>query len=467
MELNKKQQEGLKIAVNRHQQGEKYTVIAGYAGTGKTTLVSFIIDALDVSKSKVAYVSFTGKAAEVLRKKGNPNAMTLHKLLYDSIPRAAGGFFRKPKPQLDYTIVVVDEISMVPKELVNLLFKHKVYVICLGDPFQLPPIDKNEDNHLLDNPHIFLDEIMRQEAESEIIQTTMKIRNNEPIDYFKGEQVQIIPKEELNTGMLLWADQILTATNAKRLSLNAQIRALLGKGPEPEDGDKVICLRNYWDDCSIDGDPLVNGTIGTLTNTFRTWRELPRGVKADISKFDIIMTDFVTDDTIYESTSFGVDFDDVNFDEPTLDETNFDDIMKETPKYQSVFAHSEEKEEEAESVPELKLSIDLEDEEEDFEMPNNIQVLKRLIAQLPTGVPKQTGAQIIRQTIEALGIPMKSVLQDAQKVRECLASSIKDCSFTIQEYKNNIKNLEKQSANYQKQLSKLNDVIGLFVYNKK
>lgn len=302
MELNKKQQEGLKIAVNRHQQGEKYTVIAGYAGTGKTTLVSFIIDALDVSKSKVAYVSFTGKAAEVLRKKGNPNAMTLHKLLYDSIPRAAGGFFRKPKPQLDYTIVVVDEISMVPKELVNLLFKHKVYVICLGDPFQLPPIDKNEDNHLLDNPHIFLDEIMRQEAESEIIQTTMKIRNNEPIDYFKGEQVQIIPKEELNTGMLLWADQILTATNAKRLSLNAQIRALLGKGPEPEDGDKVICLRNYWDDCSIDGDPLVNGTIGTLTNTFRTWRELPRGVKADISKFDIIMTDFVTDDTIYEMT---------------------------------------------------------------------------------------------------------------------------------------------------------------------
>ena len=302
MELNKKQQEGLKIAVNRHHQGEKYTVIAGYAGTGKTTLVSFIIDALDVSKSKVAYVSFTGKAAEVLRKKGNPNAMTLHKLLYDSIPRAAGGFFRKPKPQLDYTIVVVDEISMVPKELINLLFKHKVYVICLGDPFQLPPIDKNEDNHLLDNPHIFLDEIMRQEAESEIIQTTMKIRNNEPIDYFKGEQVQIIPKEELNTGMLLWADQILTATNAKRLSLNAQIRALLGKGPEPEDGDKVICLRNYWDDCSIDGDPLVNGTIGTLTNTFRTWRELPRGVKADISKFDIIMTDFVTDDTIYEMT---------------------------------------------------------------------------------------------------------------------------------------------------------------------
>ncbi len=120
-----------------------------------------------------------------------------------------------------------------------------------------------------------------------------------------------------------------------------------------------------------------------------------------------------------------------------------------------------------EENPELKLTIDSEDDTEEYEMPNNINVLKRLISQLPSGVPRQTGAQIIRQTIEALGIPMKSVLQDAQRVRDCLNSSIKDCSYTIQEYKSNIKNLEKQSASYQKQLSKLNDIIGLFVYNEK
>lgn len=117
--------------------------------------------------------------------------------------------------------------------------------------------------------------------------------------------------------------------------------------------------------------------------------------------------------------------------------------------------------------PELKLTIDSDDDTEEFEMPNNINVLKRLISQLPSGVSRQVGAQIIRQTIEALGIPMKSVLQDAQRVRDCLNSSIKDCSYTIQEYKSNIKNLEKQSASYQKQLSKLNDIIGLFVYNEK
>jgi ATP-dependent exoDNAse (exonuclease V) alpha subunit len=114
--------------------------------------------------------------------------------------------------------------------------------------------------------------------------------------------VQILPKEELNTGMLLWADQILTATNAKRLSINAQVRALLGRGPEPEDGDKIICLRNYWDDFNMHGDPLVNGTIGILTNCFRTWREIPKFVKSDIRKFDIIYGNFTTDEGVYEMT---------------------------------------------------------------------------------------------------------------------------------------------------------------------
>ena len=165
MELTKKQEEGLKIAVARHKSHEKYTVISGYAGTGKSTLVRFIIDALDVDENKVAYATYTGKAAEVLRKKGNPNAMTLHKLLYDSIPRQGGGFIRIPKKQLDYSIVVVDEVSMVPKTMVDMLLAHRIYILFLGDPFQLPQIDKKETHTLLDKPHIYLDQVMRQAAE--------------------------------------------------------------------------------------------------------------------------------------------------------------------------------------------------------------------------------------------------------------------------------------------------------------
>ncbi len=159
------------------------------------------------------------------------------------------------------------------------------------------------------------------------------------------------------------------------------------------------------------------------------------------------------------------DKDEISLDslDDTVDGDAFD-FGTNSKEYQPVFSVNEE---EIVKNSDLKLSIDNEEDVEEFEMPNNINVLKRLIAQLPTGVPRQTGAQIIRQTIEALGIPMKTVLQDAQRVRDCLNSSIKDCNYTIQEYKSNIRTLEKQAASYQKQLNKLNDIIGLFVFSDK
>ena len=304
MELNEKQKNGLTLALQRYKNKEKYTVIAGYAGAGKSTLVRFIIEELKtygVKETDVCFACFTGKAAQVLLKKGNKNVITLHKLLYKSIPKESGGFVIIPNPSIPYKIVVVDEVSMAPKTLMDLLFKHDVYVICLGDPFQLPPVDKKEDNHLLDTPHIFLDEIMRQAQESEIIQLSMAIRENRPIEVFQGKEVQILNKEELNTGMLTWADQILVATNVTRVSINVQMRKLLNFGEQPQDGDKIICLRNYWDCFSDNEEPLVNGTIGILKNSFLTKRYLPRIVKSTdgLSHIDLIMGDFISDSGMY------------------------------------------------------------------------------------------------------------------------------------------------------------------------
>ena len=104
---------------------------------------------------------------------------------------------------------------------------------------------------------------------------------------------------------------------------------------------------------------------------------------------------------------------------------------------------------------------------EEFEMPANIAVLKKLISQLPSGVSRHTGAQIIKQTMEALGISMKSVLQDAQQVQEGLKISARECQASIQEYKKQILALEKQSQGYQKQYSALNDLISLFIQTTK
>ena len=104
---------------------------------------------------------------------------------------------------------------------------------------------------------------------------------------------------------------------------------------------------------------------------------------------------------------------------------------------------------------------------DNFEMPANIAVLKKLISQLPSGVSRHTGAQIIKQTMEALGISMKSVLQDAQQVQEGLKVSARECQASIQEYKKQILALEKQSQSYQKQYSALNDLISLFIQTTK
>lgn len=304
MILTKKQEEGLKIAVARHRNHEKYTVISGYAGTGKSTLVRFIIEALDVEESKVCYTAFTGKAAEVLRKKGNKNVCTLHKLLYEHFPRPAGGFFRKPKADIEYDVVIVDEVSMAPKELMDLLFKHRCYVICLGDPFQLPPVEKKEDNHLLDHPHIFLDEVMRQAAESEIIRLTMDIRNGNNINYSdSGKEVLVLERNKLNTGMLQWADQVLVGTNAVRAQINNQMRNLLGFSGGPQEGDKVICLRNYWDVFSDkEGDPLVNGTIGYIHNGFETFRSFPHYIPSEEHQFSVWQANFQVGEDCYSDT---------------------------------------------------------------------------------------------------------------------------------------------------------------------
>ena len=123
MELTRRQKEGLELALQRYRENYQYTVIAGYAGTGKSTLVKFIISALAQEfnidpDADVVYTSFTGKATQVLQKKGNHNVSTLHKLLYKHYPLPNGGYRKERIEFLEYKVVVVDECSMVPKHII-------------------------------------------------------------------------------------------------------------------------------------------------------------------------------------------------------------------------------------------------------------------------------------------------------------------------------------------------------------
>ena len=300
MTLTAKQQEGLNVAVARYKEGKPWTCIAGYAGSGKSTLVKFIIEALDVDKSQVCYVAFTGKAASVLKQKGCPNATTAHKLIYKARPKPDGTFIFTPKDKIDlmiYKVIVVDEVSMLPKTMWNKLIEYGVYVIALGDPGQLPPVSKDEDNHVLDNPHVFLDEIMRQAQESEIIRLSMHVREGKPLSTFKqtGAQVQIFTQDQVVSGMYDWADQILCATNAKRTEINNFVRQQKGFGKEPQVGDKVISLRNHWNILSRSGDwALTNGAIGTITECNKQFITTPKYISS--APIPILYTDMELED---------------------------------------------------------------------------------------------------------------------------------------------------------------------------
>lgn len=100
---------------------------------------------------------------------------------------------------------------------------------------------------------------------------------------------------------------------------------------------------------------------------------------------------------------------------------------------------------------------------DDFDYPANVAVLRQLIAKLPTGVSKQTGATIIRQTMEALGISMQAVIQEAKQVQASLIENSKECQSNILEYKKQIGILEAKSQQYKRQSAVMNDIINLFI----
>ena len=100
IELTKKQNEGLKITLDRWRHGEKYTAISGFAGTGKSTLIKFIVSAMRLNPEEVRYVAYTGKAANVLKNKGCENATTAHKLLYHATRMANGKYRYRQKSRI-------------------------------------------------------------------------------------------------------------------------------------------------------------------------------------------------------------------------------------------------------------------------------------------------------------------------------------------------------------------------------
>jgi hypothetical protein len=97
------------------------------------------------------------------------------------------------------------------------------------------------------------------------------------------------------------------------------------------------------------------------------------------------------------------------------------------------------------------------------EYSGNVKTLVQLVQDLPEGVTKQTGAQIIRLTMEAMGISMENVLSDAQAAQSQLLDAVRSNIKKIEEYKTVIRKLESEIRFHQSKANELSEIIDLFI----
>ena len=276
---------------------DQFFVLSGYAGTGKTFLIDYVVRKelrLKIGKEAV-FVSPTGKAAANLLKNGTL-AGTVHSLIYmrdgDEFDVDENGeiiereddikFIKREKIDENIRLIIIDEASMVNEEVLRDLLSFGVKCLFCGDGAQLPPVSGN--CPLLAKPHYTMTEIVRQAADNPIIQVATLARKGEYIPYGNyGNKVCVIPKASFNGAerkrLLLAANQVLCGRNRTRVSLNNEIRAYKNIPQDaylPIAGEKLICTLNDWEK-PLDKDEkfhLVNGIIGVAEEVTETVDDL-------------------------------------------------------------------------------------------------------------------------------------------------------------------------------------------------
>lgn len=287
--------------------------LSGYAGTGKSTIIARFADDLGIT-GDVKYIAYTGKATQVLVKKGLPSS-TIHRLIYNVDKNSKKlKFYKKEFLEFNPSLIVVDEASMVDEKVFADLLSFGVRVVVVGDPGQLPPIQGK--SSCLANPDVVLTEVVRQALDNPIVALATFIRQGRPLQ--RGTFMNAIPIadfNELEDKHLLAADQVLCGTNRMRAQLNDRMRQCLGRYDTlPEVGEKVISLRNLWS-VSVEGNPIVNGTTGTITRV--VMRDLKSGIMrvvfrpdgaSDVAVVDFATASFLGQEVVYKADLGVFDF---------------------------------------------------------------------------------------------------------------------------------------------------------------
>ena len=301
--------------VSNYKQDELF-ILKGYAGTGKTTLLSNLVNQLKHVNKKYVMLAPTGRAAKVISNYSNQPAFTIHKrIYYPKKNKTTGVGFTMQANKFKNTIFIVDESSMI-SDMANetnmythgsLLDDLMYYVysgvnckmILVGDTAQLPPvhmeispaldIDKMSLNFNMNVSHIELDEVMRQELDSGILYNATNLRELLDSHFFDTFQFNIKPFKDivrLEDGYeILDAIQdayqkngteetaFIVRSNKRANQYNQQIRLrILDNESEISPGDYVMVVKNnyFWlKDQQTTTDFIANGDILEIQQIYK------------------------------------------------------------------------------------------------------------------------------------------------------------------------------------------------------
>ena len=287
-------------------------ILKGYAGTGKTTLISALVKVLPQVKLKSVLLAPTGRAAKVISNYSGRKAFTIHKKIYRKKEAASPEMnFVLGDNLMENTLFIVDEASMIAdgahdysrrsllQDLVSYVYNGKnCKLMLVGDTAQLPPVGSDTSPALVKEVlnsqfglEVFsyeLTDVVRQEKQSGILHNATQLRElirkeKEIFPQFKIKGYKDIFRmtgERLVEGINYAYDKygmentiVICRSNKNANAYNQNIRnRILYREEEITGGDHIMIVRNnyFWlKPKDNSGDFIANGDIARIRKVRR------------------------------------------------------------------------------------------------------------------------------------------------------------------------------------------------------
>ena len=289
-------------------------LLKGYAGTGKTSIIGTIVSNLWQAKKSAVLLAPTGRAAKVISNYSKKEAFTIHKKIYFPKKEKGGGvkFVMQPNKHRN-TIFIVDEASMIPDtpsdsktfdsnslldDLMQYVYSgHQCKLLLIGDKAQLPPVKSdlspalNENqlslNYNKDVIGIELDEVVRQEQDSGILENATELRSVLESNIYESFKFNVNPFKDivrLIDGYEIMdaindaysedgyeETAIIVRSNKRANAYNQQIRQrILFNESELSAGDFLMVVKNnyFWIKPTSEAGFIANGDIIEVLEIF-------------------------------------------------------------------------------------------------------------------------------------------------------------------------------------------------------